>query len=87
MAAKKFHTSSGRSGYDSDVSDQEWEFCCPYWVLMDPKAPQRTHDLRQVFNALRSMVRNGCHWRALPNDLQLGGGHALLGKSNRQCGG
>jgi transposase len=69
MAAKKFNTSSGRSGYDSDVSDQEWEFCCPYLVLMDPQAPQRTHDLRQVFNALRYMVRNGCRWRALPNDL------------------
>lgn len=69
MAGKSFRTSSGRIGYDSDVNDQEWAFCCPYLVLMEPDAPQRVHDLRAVFNALRYVVRNGCRWRALPNDL------------------
>jgi len=57
---KKFNISSGKSGYDSDVSDAEWGFCCPYLVLMDQEAPQRTHDLRVIFNALRYVVRNGC---------------------------
>jgi hypothetical protein len=27
---------------------------------MDQEAPQRTHDLRVIFNALRYVVRNGC---------------------------
>ena len=45
MADKKYKTSSGRSGYQSDVSDSEWTFCCPYLVLMDLEAPQRTYDL------------------------------------------
>lgn len=69
MANKKFNTSSGKKGYDSDVNDSEWAFCAPYLVLMDPQAPQRTHELREVFNAVRYLVRNGCRWRGLPNDL------------------
>ena len=58
-----------RAGYASDVSDEEWAFCAPYLVLMDEGAPQRVHELRSVFNALRWFVRAGCPWRMLPNDL------------------
>jgi transposase len=58
-----------RAGYTSDVSDEEWEFCAPYLTLMQEKAPQRTHSLRAVFDALRWFVRAGCPWRMLPNDL------------------
>lgn len=36
---------------------------------MDQSAPQRQHDLREVFNALRWLVRAGAPWRMLPNDL------------------
>lgn len=31
----------------------------PYLTLMDQHAPQREHDLREVFNALRWLVRAG----------------------------
>jgi transposase len=58
-----------RKAYPSDVSDDEWALVMPYLVLMDPKAPQRTYDLREMFNALRYVVRTGCQWRMLPNDL------------------
>ena len=58
-----------RKPYPSDVSDDEWAFVAPYLVLMRPDAPQRHHDLREVFNALRWMVRTGAQWRALPHDL------------------
>ena len=58
-----------RTGYTSDVSDEEWEFCAPYLTLMDEEAPQRDHGLRAVFDALRWFVRAGCPWRMLPNDL------------------
>ncbi len=63
MDAKK------RAGYPSDVSNEAWAFCAPYLVLMDESAPQRRHELRAVFNALRWFVRAGCPWRLLPNDL------------------
>lgn len=57
------------SGYPSDVSDDEWAFVAPYLTLMKEEAPQREHDLRAVFNALRYLVRTGCAWRYLPLDL------------------
>jgi len=58
-----------RKSYPSDVSDEEWAFCAPYLTLMKEDAPQREHDLREVFNGLRWLVRAGCPWRMMPNDL------------------
>ena len=58
-----------RKPYPSDVSDEEWTFSAGYLALMREDAPQRTHDLREVFNALRWMVRAGATWRMLPHDL------------------
>ncbi len=57
-----------RKHYPTDVSDEEWAFVAPYLTLMSPDAPQRTYDLREVFNALRWLVRAGAPWRLLPND-------------------
>jgi transposase len=58
-----------RKAYPSDVSDDEWVFIAPYLTLMTPAALQRRYDLREVFNALRYLVRSGIPWRMLPNDL------------------
>ncbi len=58
-----------RKPYLSDVSDDEWVFVAPYLTLMDAAAPQRHHDLREVFNGLRYIVRGGLQWRLMPNDL------------------
>jgi transposase len=48
-----------RKPYPTDVSDEEWAFVAPYLVLIRQDAPQRTHDLPEVFNALRWIVRSG----------------------------
>jgi transposase len=58
-----------RNAYPSDVTDDEWAFVAPYLTLMDEKAPQRHHPLREVFNGLRFIVRTGMQWRFMPNDL------------------
>src|SRR5689334_19688369 len=58
-----------RKSYPSDASDAEWEFLVPYLTLMRQDAPQRTHDMREVFNAIRYVVKTGCQWRMLPHDL------------------
>jgi transposase len=58
-----------RKPYPSDVSDEEWAFVAPYLTLMDENAPQRTYPLREVFNALRWLVKTGAHWRMMPHDL------------------
>lgn len=55
-----------RTPYPSDVSDEEWAFVAPYLTLMRPDAPQRVHDPRDVYNALRWIVRAGAPWRYLP---------------------
>ncbi len=57
-----------RKPYPSDVTDDEWSFVVPYLTLMRLDAPQRDHDLRAVFNALRWIVRAGAEWRMLPHD-------------------
>jgi transposase len=59
---------AARTPYPSDVTDDEWAFVSAYLVLMDEDAPQRRHDLREVFNALRWIVRAGAPWRLLPHD-------------------
>ena len=58
-----------RKPYPSDVSDDEWSFIAPYLILMKEDAPQREHDLREVFNGLRWIVRTGAQWRMMPHDL------------------
>jgi transposase len=54
--------------YPSDVSDPEWEFVLPYLCLLPEGAGQRAHGLRDVFDALRWLVRTGAQWRYLPKD-------------------
>ena len=57
-----------RKSYPSDVSDAEWDFLLRYLTLMSVDAPQREHDLREVFDALRYVVKTSCQWRFLPHD-------------------
>ncbi len=57
-----------RKLYPSDVTDDEWLFVLPYLTLMREDAPQREYDLREIFNALRWILRAGSPWRYLPGD-------------------
>jgi transposase len=59
---------STRKCYPSDVSDGEWAFAAPYLALIREDAGQRTHSLREVFNALPWLVRTGAQGRYLPGD-------------------
>lgn len=58
-----------RKLYPSDVSDEEWLLVAPYLLLQREDAGQREHDLREVFNGLRYIVKTGAPWRWMPNDL------------------
>jgi transposase len=55
-----------RRPYPTDVSDEQWAFVAPYLALVRQDASQRTHDLREVFDALRWIVKAGTPWRVLP---------------------
>jgi transposase len=54
--------------YPSDVSDEEWSFVAPYLTLCKEDSSQRDYVLRDVFNALRWLVRTGASWRMMPHD-------------------
>jgi transposase len=58
-----------RKPYPSDVNDEEWEFVIPYLSLLPLDARQRDHELREIFNGLRWLVRSGTAWRLMPYDL------------------
>lgn len=60
------NTANKKIRYPSDVEDAEWEFVVSYLSLITQDAPQRKHDLREIFNALRYVVRTGIAWRYLP---------------------
>lgn len=57
-----------RHPYPTDVADDEWAFAAPYLTLMEEAAPQRRYPLRELFNALRWIVRAGAPWRLLPHE-------------------
>ena len=59
--------STPRPAYPTDVSDEEWAFVAPYLTLLREDVRQRRHDLREVFNAARWMVKAGTQWRSMPN--------------------
>jgi transposase len=58
-----------RKAYPSDVPDDEWALVAPYLALLPETAGQRRHELREVFNGLRYVVKTGAPWRWMPNDL------------------
>ena len=58
-----------RRAYPTDCGDEEWAFAAPYLTLVREDAPQRKHELREVFNGLRWIVRAGAPWRLLPTNL------------------
>jgi transposase len=57
-----------RKHYPSDVTDDEWAFVAPYLTLMREDAPQREYPLRDVFDALRWIIRTGSPWRYMAGD-------------------
>jgi len=63
---------AGRRGYDSDLTDAQWELVEP---LLPPERGGRgwgrplTHPRREIVNAILYMARTGCSWRQLPGDL------------------
>ena len=58
-----------KTGYPSDVTDEEWLFVLPYLLLCREDSPQREYDLRAVFNGVRYIAKTGAPWRWMPHDL------------------
>jgi len=57
-----------RKPYPSDLSDAQWAIIEPLIPTSVVGRP-RTHDLREVLNAIFYLNRSGCQWDMLPHDL------------------
>ena len=58
-----------RKAYASDVTDAEWELLEPLIPAISPEAVIVVHERREIVNGILYVLRSGCPWRLLPNDL------------------
>jgi putative transposase len=56
--------------YPSDLTDEEWQLLEPLLEEADPYTTgrPRTHELREIINAIFYLNKTGCQWRYLPKD-------------------
>ena len=57
-----------RKAYQSDLSDAEWTFFEPLLPVPAATGRPKTHNTREILNAIFYVVRSGCAWRLLPHD-------------------
>ena len=60
---------SERKAYASDLTDKEWEILEPLIPAASPNATTETISRREIVNGILYVLRSGCPWRLLPNDL------------------
>lgn len=58
-----------RKAYPSDLTDAEWEILEPLIPAISPEAVIVVHSRREIVNGILYVLRSGCPWRLLPNDL------------------
>jgi len=56
-------------GYDSDLTDQEWEIIAPILLNRSKLGRPITVDKREVMNGIFYILKSGCTWQNLPHDL------------------
>jgi len=58
-----------RQAYPSDCSDYEWAIIEPYLPAPSKAGRPRSHNSRRdIVDAVRYVLRNGCAWRNLPHE-------------------
>lgn len=55
--------------YPSDLTDVGWRILEPLLPLPARHGRPRKYALRAILNAIFSVIRTGCQWRAVPHDL------------------
>ncbi len=58
-----------RKASPSDVTDAEWEILKPLIPAISAEAVIVVHERREIVNGILYVLRSGCPWRLLPNDL------------------
>ena len=57
-----------RKPYPTDLSDAEWNYIQPHLPAPKEHGRPRTHDLREILDAVFYLLKSGCQWRLLPHD-------------------
>jgi len=64
-----------RKPYETDLTDDEWAILQPilkralYGDKIKTRGHPRHYPLREITNAILYVLKTGCQWRNLPNDL------------------
>ena len=58
--------------YPSDLTDHEWHLIEPLLPRVSKPGRPRKYSWRAILNAIFYVLRIGCQWRFLPNDLPKG---------------
>jgi len=59
---------SSPRAYATDLSDEEWRILEPLVPEAKPGGRPRTHETRELLNAIFYVLTGGCAWRLLPHD-------------------
>ena len=54
--------------YDSDLTEEEWEYMKPMLVMKKRRGSKSRVNLRQVINGIFYLLRTGCQWRMIPKE-------------------
>jgi len=57
-----------RKPYPTDLSDAEWKYIESHLPKPKGHGQPRTHDLREILDAVFYVLKSGCQWRLLPHD-------------------
>ena len=55
--------------YQTDLTDAEWRVIAPHLPKPSATGRPRQWPMREILNGIFYVVRAGCPWRLLPNDL------------------
>jgi putative transposase len=58
-----------RKAYKSDVTDAEWRIIEPLIPVAKSGGHPRKVDMREIVNGIFYLLKTGCSWEMLPNDL------------------
>jgi len=53
--------------YQSNITDKEWQILAPF-VVQGKMGRPRKHEIRNIINAIRYVMKTGCQWSLLPKD-------------------
>lgn len=56
-------------GYPSDLSEAEWDLIQHHFLPSDRRGRTSVHSRKLTVNAILYVVKSGCQWRLLPNDV------------------